>query len=173
MITKGHSITHSDRFSVCNLIPWWRHQMEAFSALLNLFCGEFIGHLWIPLTKGQLCGLWCFFYVGPQKLSNKQSNGRWFKTTWRPCDVIVMPWSRLKTIRRLHVWIFIGSKFDSIVALTHAEFPSNKKTTDPCSYSLGILEKPVSISPFDVKIWTNHRQIDGRWIPWIHRAKGP
>ena len=27
---------------------WWRHQMETFSALLVLFCGEFTGHRWIP-----------------------------------------------------------------------------------------------------------------------------
>ena len=34
----------------CNLMLWWRHQMETFSALLAL-CGEFTGDRWIPLTK--------------------------------------------------------------------------------------------------------------------------
>ena len=34
----------------CNLMSWWRHQMETFSALLAL-CGEFTGDRWIPLTK--------------------------------------------------------------------------------------------------------------------------
>ena len=53
-------------------------------------CGEFTGHRWIPLMKGQWRGLWCFFDVGPQKLLNKQSNDRWFKTTRRSCAVIVM-----------------------------------------------------------------------------------
>ena len=57
--------------------PWWRHQMEAFSALLALCAGnspvtgEFTGHRWIPLTKGQWRGLWWFFSVCPHKLLNK------------------------------------------------------------------------------------------------------
>ena len=32
-------------------ISWWRHQVETFSALLALLCGEFTGHRWIPFTK--------------------------------------------------------------------------------------------------------------------------
>ena len=31
--------------------PWWRHQMETFSALLASLCGEFTGDRWIPRTK--------------------------------------------------------------------------------------------------------------------------
>ena len=42
----------------------------------------------ITLTKGQFYGLWCFFDVGPHKVLNKQSNGRWFKITWHSFDVI-------------------------------------------------------------------------------------
>ena len=34
---------------------------------------------------------WCLFdVVGLYKLLNKQSNDRWFETTWRPCDVIII-----------------------------------------------------------------------------------
>ena len=51
--------------------------------------GEFTGHGWIPLTKGQPCGLWCIFDVGPHKVLNTQSNDWWFQTKWRSCDVIV------------------------------------------------------------------------------------
>ena len=65
------------------LVPRWRHQMEAFSALLA-FVRE------IHLSLGQHSGLWSFFDVGPHKLSNKQSNGQWFETTGRSCDVIIM-----------------------------------------------------------------------------------
>ena len=51
--------------------------------------GEFTGHGWIPLIKGQPCGLWCIFDVGPHKVLNTQSNDWWFQTKWRSCDVIV------------------------------------------------------------------------------------
>ena len=36
--------------------------------------------------------------VGPHKLFNKQLNVRWFETTWRSCDVIVM------SLMLHHVW---------------------------------------------------------------------
>ena len=32
-------------------IPWWRHQMETFSALLANLCREFTGPRWIPHSK--------------------------------------------------------------------------------------------------------------------------
>ena len=35
-------------------------------------CGEFTSHRQIPLSMEQLCGLRCFFDVGPHKLLNKQ-----------------------------------------------------------------------------------------------------
>ena len=57
---------------------------ESFFRVTGLCVGD------SPLRKGQWCGLWCFFDVGLLKLWNKQSNGRWFETTWRSCDVIVM-----------------------------------------------------------------------------------
>ena len=34
--------------------PWWRHQMETFSA--------FSGHRWIPRTKASDAELWCFLW---------------------------------------------------------------------------------------------------------------
>ena len=70
-----------------NVSIWWRHHV---SALLTLLCGEFTGQRWIPLTNGQWYGFWCFFDVDLHKLSNKQSNDRWFPTKWRSCDVIAM-----------------------------------------------------------------------------------
>ena len=41
-------------------IPWWRHQMETFSALLALCAGEF------PCTKASDAELWCFLSSAPQ-----------------------------------------------------------------------------------------------------------
>ena len=34
--------------------------------------------------------LWCFFDISPNKLLCKHSNGRWFGTPWRSCDISVM-----------------------------------------------------------------------------------
>ena len=37
-------------------IPWWRYQMEAFSALVAICAG------WIPRTKASDAELWCFLW---------------------------------------------------------------------------------------------------------------
>ena len=42
--------------------PWWRHQMDTFSALLAPLCGEFTGHRWIP-HKGQWRGVLMFSFI--------------------------------------------------------------------------------------------------------------
>ena len=43
--------------------PWWRHQMETFSALL-VICAEFTGHRWIPHTiKSQWRGTLMFALI--------------------------------------------------------------------------------------------------------------
>ena len=62
-----HSLDEYIKYDLLNVwimrFTWWRHEMEAFSALLAFCAGNFIGHRWIPLTKGQWCGLlvvlWC------------------------------------------------------------------------------------------------------------------
>ena len=56
--------------------PWWRHQMETFSALLAICAGN-------SPHKDQ----WCFhvyFDLRPNKRLSKQSWGWWFETLWRP-----------------------------------------------------------------------------------------
>ena len=61
-----HMITARFRWNFCFCVesykPWWRHQMETFSALLDLCCGEFTGHRWIPRTKASDAELWCFLW---------------------------------------------------------------------------------------------------------------
>ena len=69
---------------------WWRHQMEAFSALLTLCAGnspitsEF--HAQRPVTRS----FDVFFDLRPNKRLSKQSWGWWFETPsrslWRHCD---------------------------------------------------------------------------------------
>ena len=59
-------------------LPWWRHQMETFSALLALFEGN-------TLFTGIVCGL------GLNKRLSKQSRRRLFempsRSQWRYCNV--------------------------------------------------------------------------------------
>ena len=45
--------------------PWWRHQMEAFSALLTLRAGNSPVR-WIPRTKASDAELWCFCLSVPK-----------------------------------------------------------------------------------------------------------
>ena len=75
-------------FSLCKihivhlliLIPWWRHQMETFSALLAICAGnspvpgEFPAQR--PVTRS--CDV--FFDLRPNKRLSKQSWGWWFET---------------------------------------------------------------------------------------------
>ena len=64
---------------------WWRHHMEAFSALLVLCAREFTGHRWIPRTYGQWRGAWMFSLIcALNKRLSKQWRGRWFETPSRP-----------------------------------------------------------------------------------------
>ena len=59
----SRGIAHTRLAKRCEkALPWWRHQMETFSALLTLSAGEFTGHRWIPLTKASGAELWCFLW---------------------------------------------------------------------------------------------------------------
>ena len=80
-------------FSVSGLTPWWRHQMEAFSALLAICAGnspvpgEF--HAQRPVTRS----FDVFFDLRLNKRLGKQSWGWWF---WRhlahyDVNVIALP----------------------------------------------------------------------------------
>ena len=73
-----------------NLITWWRHQMETFSALLALCAGnspvtgEFPSHR--PVTRS----FDVFFDLHQNKRLSIQSRRRWFETPssslWRHCN---------------------------------------------------------------------------------------
>ena len=66
---------------------WWRLQLEIFSALLLLSCGEFTVHWWIPLTKASDAEFEVFFDLRLNKRLSKQSRCRWFemavRSLWR------------------------------------------------------------------------------------------
>ena len=67
-------------------IPWWRHQTEAFSSLMALCAGNSPATGEFPAQRTSNAD----FDVGPHTLLNKQSNERWFDTTWRSYGVIAM-----------------------------------------------------------------------------------
>ena len=80
--------------------PWWRHQMETFSALLDLCAGnspvtsEFPSQR--PVTRSFDVSLICAL----NKRLSKQSRGWWFETTsrssWRHCNDISFETTQLK-----------------------------------------------------------------------------
>ena len=57
----GHQLHGVHHHIVGKGCPWWRHQMETFSASLALCEGN---HWWpvIPLTKASDTKLWCFLW---------------------------------------------------------------------------------------------------------------
>ena len=72
-----------------DIIPWWRHQMETFSALLALCAGNSP----VPVNsphKGQWCGALMFSLIcALNKRLSKQPWGWWFEapswSLWRQC----------------------------------------------------------------------------------------
>ena len=59
----------SNNIYIDEYLPWWRHQMETFSALLALCDGQWCGSLMFSL----ICAL--------NKRLSKQSHGWWFETS--------------------------------------------------------------------------------------------
>ena len=64
--------------------PWWRHQMEPFSALLALCAGNspVIGEF--PVQRPVTRSFYVFFDLRLKKRLSKQCWGWWFETTSRP-----------------------------------------------------------------------------------------
>ena len=68
---------------------WWRYQKEYFPRHWPFVRG--IHRSPVNTThKASNADFLCFFDVGPHNLLNKQLGDRWFDTTWRSYDVIVM-----------------------------------------------------------------------------------
>ena len=69
--------------------PWWRHQMETFSALLA-FVRWIHRSLWFPRTKASNAELWCFFDLRLNKGWSKQWWSWWFEmpshSLWCHCN---------------------------------------------------------------------------------------
>ena len=91
--------THGSRFVVfcCVLVlvsftpmPWWRHQMETFSALLALCAGNSPVTDEFPTQRPVKRSFYVFFDLRLNKRLSKQSWGWWFETPsrspWRHCN---------------------------------------------------------------------------------------
>ena len=72
--------------------PWWRHQMEPFSALLALCAGNSQGPVNSPHKGPVTRSFDVFFDLRLNKRLSKQPWGWWFKTPswslWRQCNAI-------------------------------------------------------------------------------------
>ena len=73
--------------------PWWRHQMETFSALLAIWAGNSQVTGEFPSQRPVKRSFDVFFDLSLNNRLNKQSWGRWFETPscslWRHCYVCV------------------------------------------------------------------------------------
>ena len=89
--------------------PWWRHQMETFSALLALCMGN------SPVT-GEFPSQWLvtrnfdvFFDLCLNKRLSKQSRRRGFETSswslWRHCNGMRVSWTYRYCHLEFHCWI--------------------------------------------------------------------
>ena len=105
-------------------IPWWRHQMETFSALLAFCAGNSPVTSEFPSQKPVTRSFDVFFNLRLNKQLSKQWRRRWFETPshslWRHCNVWLW-WQRmvyifgdlaeLHTVIRLiymlglHIWL--------------------------------------------------------------------
>ena len=76
------------------IISWWRHQMEAFSALLALSAGNSPVTGEFPAQRPVTRSFDVFFDLPLNKRLRKQSWGWWFETPsrslWRHCNVLYL-----------------------------------------------------------------------------------
>ena len=87
---NSKSVAYS-RDGMVNRIPWWRHQMEQFSALLAICAANATGEF--PTQRPVTRNFDVFFDLHLNKWLCKQSLGWWFETpsrpSWRHCNAIM------------------------------------------------------------------------------------
>ena len=70
--------------SFAQYMPWWRHQMETFSALLAICVGNSPVPGEFPTQRPVTRSFDVYFDLPPNKLLSKQSLGWWFETLSPP-----------------------------------------------------------------------------------------
>ena len=92
--------------STCSFHPWWRHQMETFSALLAICAGNSPVTGERPVTRS----FGVSFDLRLHKRLSKQSRGWWFETPsrplWRHCNVTTG--LAVVRVRSPISWLFCG-----------------------------------------------------------------
>ena len=96
VLTYSENLGNSNPFNgtTCkwNLFPWWRHQMEAFSALLAICAGNSQVTGEFPTQRPVTRSFGVCFDLWPNKRLSKQSWSWWFETLsrplWRHCNGI-------------------------------------------------------------------------------------
>ena len=82
--------------NVLGAIPWWRHQMETFSALLALCAGISPVSGEFPSQRPVTRSFDGFFDLRLNKRLSEQSWGWWFETPsrplWRHCNANICVW---------------------------------------------------------------------------------
>ena len=95
--------------------PWWRHQMETFSALLAICAGNSPVPGEFPTQRLVTRSFDVYFDLRPNKRLSKQSWGWWFETPWHPLwrhrNAGVSPWSPAQDQGRIHVVLFLVVNF--------------------------------------------------------------
>ena len=94
------------------LRPWWRHQMETFSALLAICAGNSP----IPAQRPVTRSFDVFFDLRLNKRLSKQSLGWWFETPslllWRHCNEIKLFLVPLTMITKerdsMYMYVYLG-----------------------------------------------------------------
>ena len=89
-----------------SLSPWWRHQMETFSALLAICAGNSPVSGEFPVQRPVTRSFDIFFDLRLNKRLSKQSWGWWFETLlcplWRHCND-----THHKRLRKRVIWPFV------------------------------------------------------------------
>ena len=107
--------------TTCN--TWWRHQMEAFSALLAHYAGNSPVTGEFPSQTASNVEILCLFDIGQCKLLSKRSNGRWSGTPWCSRDVSVITPLMSHSLRYFaffvpFVHLFTDPKIDTCIVNT-------------------------------------------------------
>ena len=93
MTLMRHCSITKPEINICR--TWWRHQMEAFSALLALCAGNSSVPGEFPTQRPVTRSFGVLFHLRPNKTLIKQWRGWWFKTPscplWHHCDELRWP----------------------------------------------------------------------------------
>ena len=106
--------------------PWWRHQMETFSALLAIYAGNSPVPGEFPTQRPLPRSFDVSFDLRRNKRLNKKSWGWWFDTLlrplWRQCNVKSADYSYYSRYLPRHVALFIRSNVWAFYSLFNDNF---------------------------------------------------